>query len=53
MLNKSNFWPGRGLDHSPSVKIATCRGPVKVQYHQLKGLQQRPYRSGFTHFLGG
>ncbi|NIH16405.1 MAG: hypothetical protein G5700_08370, partial [Serratia symbiotica] len=31
MLNKSNFWPARGSDHSPSVKIATFRGPAKVQ----------------------
>ncbi|NIH16349.1 MAG: hypothetical protein G5700_07915, partial [Serratia symbiotica] len=34
MLNKSNFWPGRGSDHSPSVKIATFRGPAKVQHQQ-------------------
>ncbi|NIH15916.1 MAG: hypothetical protein G5700_04450, partial [Serratia symbiotica] len=27
LLNKSNIWPGRGSDHSPSVKIATFRGP--------------------------
>ncbi|WP_339038499.1 hypothetical protein [Serratia symbiotica] len=53
MLNKSNFWPARGSDHSPSVNIATFRGPVKVQHHQLEGLQQRPYHSGFTHLLGG
>ncbi|NIH16018.1 MAG: hypothetical protein G5700_05245, partial [Serratia symbiotica] len=26
LLNKSNIWPGRGSDHSPSVKIATFRG---------------------------
>ncbi|NIH15975.1 MAG: hypothetical protein G5700_04905 [Serratia symbiotica] len=53
MLNKSNIWPARGSDHSPSVKIAIFRGPAKVQDHQLEGLQQRPYHSGFTHFLGG
>ncbi|WP_339036967.1 hypothetical protein [Serratia symbiotica] len=53
MLNKSNFWPERGSDHSPSFKIATFRGPAKVQHHQLEGLQQRPYHSGFTHLLGG
>ncbi|NIH16250.1 hypothetical protein [Serratia symbiotica] len=43
MLNKSNFWPPRGSDHSSSVKIATFRGPEKVQHHQLEGLQQRPF----------
>ncbi|WP_339036725.1 hypothetical protein [Serratia symbiotica] len=53
MLNQSNFWPGRGSDHSSAVKIATFRGPAKVQHHQLEGLQQRPYHSGCTHFLGG
>ncbi|NIH15587.1 MAG: hypothetical protein G5700_01925, partial [Serratia symbiotica] len=25
LLNKSNIWPARGSDHSPSVKIATFR----------------------------
>ncbi len=53
LLNKSNIWPARGSDHSPSIKIATFRGPAKVQHHQLEGLQQRPYHSGFTHLLGG
>ncbi|NIH15508.1 hypothetical protein [Serratia symbiotica] len=37
MLNKSNFWPPRGSDHSPSVKIATFRGKAKVRF-----IQQRP-----------
>ncbi|WP_339036711.1 hypothetical protein [Serratia symbiotica] len=43
MWNKSNFWPARGSDHSPSVKIATFRSPAKVQHHQLEGSQQRHY----------
>ncbi|NIH15510.1 hypothetical protein [Serratia symbiotica] len=42
MLNKSNFWPARGSDHSHSVKIATFRGQAKVQNHQLEDLQQGP-----------
>ncbi|NIH15466.1 hypothetical protein [Serratia symbiotica] len=37
MLNKSNILPGRGSDHSPSVNIATFRGPAKVRF-----IQQRP-----------
>ncbi|WP_339036496.1 hypothetical protein [Serratia symbiotica] len=53
LLNKSNFCPVRGSDHSPYVNIPTFRSPAKVQHHQLEGLQQRPYHSGFTHFLGG
>ncbi|NIH16280.1 MAG: nicotinate-nucleotide diphosphorylase, partial [Serratia symbiotica] len=28
LLNKSNILPGRGSDHSPSVNIATFRGPA-------------------------
>ncbi|NIH16258.1 hypothetical protein [Serratia symbiotica] len=44
MLNQSNIWTARGSDHSTSVKIATFRGPAKVQHHQLEGLQQRPPR---------
>ncbi|NIH16208.1 hypothetical protein [Serratia symbiotica] len=38
MLNKSNFWPPRGSDHFPSVKIATFRGQAKVRF-----IQQRPW----------
>ncbi|NIH15771.1 hypothetical protein [Serratia symbiotica] len=48
MLNKSNIWPARGSDHSPAVKIATFRGPEKVQHHQLEGLQQRPSKGEET-----
>ncbi|NIH15737.1 hypothetical protein [Serratia symbiotica] len=36
MLNKSNFWPARGSDHSPSVKIATFRGQAKFRFIQQR-----------------
>ncbi|NIH16044.1 MAG: hypothetical protein G5700_05475, partial [Serratia symbiotica] len=36
MLNKSNFWPARGSDHSPSVKIATFRSQQKFNIANWK-----------------
>ncbi len=48
LLNKSNIWPARGSDHSPSVKIATFRGPAKVQHHQLEGFNALINRGSLT-----
>lgn len=53
LLNKSNFCGPAGSDHSPSDRAATYRGKAKVQDHQLESLQQGPYHSRLSHFLGG